>query len=400
MQRNLPLWVTGLSNLPLGFFYGFVNTAMPLLLSAQGVSVARIATISAIAFSPSFWAFLLAPIVDVGFSRKTWTWIWLAVMAACLAGCLFLTGNLLLFTIVITTGTLATSMFAAASGGWLVEIVDDEHFGRLGSWYQIANLGGSAIFGVSAAFATQHLPPVLAAVVVVALFLLPTVIYLLLPEPVAITRHPREVFRNLFRDVAQVVRRRQVFLALVMFLLPAGSFALNNVFSGLGADFHTPNSTVALICGAGVAIAASLGCLVAGPLADRFSRVGIYLFAGTLSATATVAAVLGPRTTFTFAALVLAYDFCQGISFTAFSAINFHLTGRDNPIAATQLALLFSASNLPISYLTWLDGRGYAGFGLHGLLLVDAAATFVFGALLFAAFYRFDRASLRSPLAK
>ncbi len=49
---------------------GFVVTALPFLLSKAGVSVDRIATVSAVALSPTFWAFLLTPIVDVGFSRR------------------------------------------------------------------------------------------------------------------------------------------------------------------------------------------------------------------------------------------------------------------------------------------------------------------------------------------
>ncbi|NUQ30571.1 MAG: hypothetical protein HOQ35_18920 [Acidobacteriaceae bacterium] len=38
---RLRLWVTGIANLPLGFFYGFLNITMPLLISADGSFVSE-----------------------------------------------------------------------------------------------------------------------------------------------------------------------------------------------------------------------------------------------------------------------------------------------------------------------------------------------------------------------
>lgn len=399
MQRQLPLWVTGFANLPLGFFYGFINTTMPLLLSTEGVSVARIATISAIAFSPSFWGFVAAPIVDVGFSRRTWVWIWLTMMAACIASSVLLTHHLLLFTVDLTLGCLATNLFQAAAGGWLAEMIEDEHRGHLGSWYQIANLGGAALFGVSAIFLVRRFQPgVTAAMLTASLLLVPAVaLFLLFPRPVSPARSPAVVFDSLFRDLGKILRHRDVVLGLITFLLPAGAFALNNVFSGLGGDFAVSPDWVTTVCGAGVAIACSLGCLAGGPLADRFSRMKVYICAGSATSIATGVAMFCPRSAASYAVLVLLYNFCQGINFTALTAIVFQLTGNENPLAATQMSLLFSAANLPTSYVTWLDGRGYAAFGLPGMLATDTLLMMVFGVLLLVAFYRFDPALLRAP---
>ena len=71
MQRKLPPWAMGLAMAPLGFYFGFITTATPILLSGQGVALDRIAYISAVGFSPTFWAFLLGPVLDVRFTKRT-----------------------------------------------------------------------------------------------------------------------------------------------------------------------------------------------------------------------------------------------------------------------------------------------------------------------------------------
>ena len=67
-----------------------------------------------------------------------------------------------------------------------------------------------------------------------------------------------------------------------------------------------------------------------------------------------------------FAVGVLGYNFCQGMNYTAFSALTFEIVGPGNPLAATQMALLAASANLPISYMTALDGRVYAVAWIDG----------------------------------
>jgi len=53
MRRQLPPWAMGLAIAPLGFYFGFISTAMPILLSAKGVSVDEISSVSFIGFLPA-----------------------------------------------------------------------------------------------------------------------------------------------------------------------------------------------------------------------------------------------------------------------------------------------------------------------------------------------------------
>ena len=45
--------------------------------------------------------------------------------------------------------------------------------------------------------------------------------------------------------------------------------------------------------------------------------------------------------------------------------------------------MLNSAGNLPIAYMTWLDGMAYRKGGVRGTMTMDAAANGLFSVLLF-----------------
>ncbi len=382
MARKLPLWAIGLANAPLGFYYGFINTSMPLLLVAQGVSLGRVATISAIAFSPTFWIFLLAPVLDVRLSRRAHAVVWSAVASVCLFASVMLLRHVVLFTVTLTAGCAATALFSSSLGGWLPELVPDEHRGRLSTWYNIANLGVAALYGTAAIYIVQRLPSLIGASLLALLIVAPTLLLFSLPAPQPPARTASAIFKELFHDLGIIFRRREVLLALTAFVTPASCFALTNLFAGLGPDFHASQRWVTAVCGAGVAVSCSLGCLLGGPLADRFSRMQIYILTGIGGAAVAGATILAPRSALIFAAATLAYNFLQGINYTAYTALCFELVGSNNRVAATQFSVLFCAINLPISYMTWVDGRGYAAFGLHGMLGTDALFSLLAGTAL------------------
>ena len=73
-KRKLPVWAMGLANMPTGFVYGFISTTFGILLVSRGVSVGKVGAISAIAFSPTFWAWVFSPMLDVRFTKKAYAY--------------------------------------------------------------------------------------------------------------------------------------------------------------------------------------------------------------------------------------------------------------------------------------------------------------------------------------
>ncbi len=398
MRRQLPPWAMGFALAPLGFYFGFVSTAMPILLSAKGVSVDEISKISFVGFSPTFWAFLLCPILDVQFSKRTYALIFATIAAVCLGICTLLTGNLTAFTVVLTTGCTAAVMFGGAHGGWMPDVIRDEHYSQVGGTSNIANLGAAGGFAALAVVVVRTVPAAAAALFLAVVVLLPTVMLLFIPLPAKPIRAARDVFGHFFHDLYRVCKTKNCLLGLLCFLSPTACFALTNLFSSLGADFHASEWWVTALNGPLVAIVCSLGCLAGIWLCGRYPRRTIYVVAGFGGATAALAMIWMPHTPACFAVGVLAYNFFQGINYTAFTAFEFEIVGPGNPLAATQIALLTAASNAPISYMTRIDGHFYGRHGLPGMFTVDALSSFVVGIVLLMVFRRLGKRGAEGQL--
>jgi hypothetical protein len=116
-----------MATLTFGLVAGFLITALPFILSKNGVSVDRIAGISATAMSPTFWAFLLTPIVDVGVSRRFWSFAFAISWALALAAALWLFSprHLVLFTVLLLVAEFMAVLQGNAVGGWTSEFLPD-----------------------------------------------------------------------------------------------------------------------------------------------------------------------------------------------------------------------------------------------------------------------------------
>jgi PAT family beta-lactamase induction signal transducer AmpG len=388
MRRQLPPWAMGLALAPLGFYFGFVSTAMPILLAAKGVPLGKIAEVSAWGFSPSFWAFLLCPILDVRFSKRTYALFFAGVAAVCLGVCTLLTSHLAAFTVVLTAGCAAAVIFGNAHGGWMPDVIEDKHYSAVGGTSNIANLGAAGLFSAFAVVLVRTLPGGVAAVALGLTVMVPTVLLFFIPLPAKPTRSVGEMFDNFFRDLGRVFKQPGCLLGLLCFVSPTACFALTNLFSGMGADFNVSEWWVTAINGPYVAVSCSVGCLVGIWFCSRYLRRTVYVVAGFGGAIAAVAMIWMPHTLLFFGIGVLAYNFFQGINYTAFTAFEFEIVGPGNPLASTQIALLTASANLPISYMTAVDGHFYTRHGLPGMLGVDAAASVAMGIVLLLVFQK------------
>jgi PAT family beta-lactamase induction signal transducer AmpG len=389
MRRQLPPWAMGLAIAPLGFYYGFISTAMPILLRAHGVSVGKISEVSAVGFSPTFWAFLLCPILDVRFSKRTYALFFAGVAAVCLGVSTLLTANLIAFTAVLTAGCAAAVMFGNTHQGWMPDVIEDKHYSHVGATTNVANLGAAGLFATLTIVLVRMLPALPAAGLLGLTVMVPTAMLFFIPLPATPTRGVAETFGTFFHDLYVVCKRPGCILGLICFLSPTACFALTNLFSGMGADFHTAERWVTALTGTGVAIACSVGCLLGIWFCGRFPRRKVYILTGFGGAAAALGLLWTPHTLEWFAVGVLAYNFFQGINYTALSALCYEIVGPGNPLASTQMALLTAAANLPISYMTAVDGHFHTTHGLTGMLAVDAVSSLVVGTTLLLVFRRF-----------
>jgi PAT family beta-lactamase induction signal transducer AmpG len=358
----------GSTNATFGLFAGFAVVTLPEMLAAQGVAGGRIAAIVALVLSPAFWSFLLSPILDVRFSRRTYALAFSMVAAVSIALAVTFRTHIAAVEAIVIVGFTAASLVQGAVGGWM-----------------------GSLMMLAAGEIVTHLPPPLAGTLIGSLLLLPSLLYIAIPAPPPDGRLAAESFRQFFRSILTLVQRREVLVALMLFLLPASSFALTNVLGGIGKDFSATERMVSLFAGVGSAVAGVVASLLLPPLARRLPLRPLYLAIGIAGALFTLSLLLLPQTPATFAIAITGQNGFQALSIAAASAIAFETLGPANPLAATQFSVLLAAINLPITLMGVIDGRAYTWRGVPAAFFVDASISLVVCTLLLLALHLLHR---------
>jgi MFS family permease len=356
---------------------GYLSVAIGYQLTQAGVGVEEVAALIAASYIPQTWKFLWAPVADTTLSRKTW--YALAGLVSALG--IFVTGavpadaaSLPLLYAAVLISNVASTFLAMATESLMVYNTPPELQGRAGGWFQAGNLGGNGLGGGAGLWLAQTLPdPWMAAAVIAVVCALCCAALWFVPEPPPLARTGQygRMLVAVLKDLWQVVRARAGILALLICFLPIGSGAASNLWSAVADDWHASANTVALATGVFSGIVSALGCLVGGYGADKMDRKTAYVLYGLLMALSTVAMALAPRTEAMYVVFTLIYAFIQGLTYAGFTAVVLETIGLG--AAATKYNLYASLSNMPIAYMTLVDGWAHTRWGAAGLLNVEAA---------------------------
>ena len=400
MRRRAPVWLMGLTYSTFGMYGGIVTVSMPQLLAARHIGESTIAMMSAVIVSPSFWSFLFSPILDVRFTRR-WYSVTTAIAAAVLLVLAMLNlDRLAWFAAYLTAGFFSATLYQGAVGGWLASIIPSADENRLSVWVNIGNICAGGAMAMVAGALMRLLPPTAAAFLLGAAVLAPTAVFPWMPVAAADISGARGSLKRFLLDLALLLRRRDVLLALMLFIAPAATFSLTNFLAGVGQDFQASARSVALVGGAAVLLGGACGCLLF-PLIDRLLPLRfLYLSIGALGALFTLASILLPRTPVSFAIAFIGQNVFQALAFTASTAITLDAIGRRNPLSATAWCLMFSAYNVPISYMLLVDGAGYGWRGVTGSYLADGGVSLLACLLLAVCLLRVRRAAATGPAAQ
>lgn len=361
--------------LSFGMTIGFVIVTLPQMLAAQGIPGGRIAVLVAVVTTPTFWGFLFAPILDVRFRRRTYAGIFAVVASAATALAVLHHSRLAAVEALMLVGVAAIGKYGEAIGGWTGSLVDPAHNTRLGAWITACNIGGGGAGILFSGYVTQRFAPQTAAALIFVVLLAPLAVFPLIPAPAPDATLASESFGRFAREVASLLRRREVLIALALFTLPSASFSLTNVLGGWGSGFHADPALVSLLGGAGSVVAGIVGCSLVPSIARRVPLRPLYLSIGLVGAAFTLGLLLLPHTPWTYGVAFVGENVFQAAAISVATAIAFEIIGPGNPLAATIYALLLSAGNLPIDYMEIVDGRGYVWRGVGGAFLADAVVS-------------------------
>jgi PAT family beta-lactamase induction signal transducer AmpG len=381
-RKTPPVWLLGLTNLPLGVSGGLALLTVPQWLASRHVPEPVIAEMTTLALVPTFLVFLLGPIFDIRFSRRTYAVASTLVATGGSFG-MFISGSSLTF---LGAAMICAALGAAANGmalgGWLGSLVDKEKDAALGTWMNIANIGGFGLIATVGINVIRALPAPAAGAVLAAPNLLPLLVFFRTPAPPPDSRFARESFAAFFRDLGALLKRPIVLQTLILFAVPAASFALTNTLGGLGGDYHASEAFVSVMGGSAAVVAGVIGSLLVLPLARRAPTRVLYLGIGFVGAVFTLGLIIAPHTPALFAIAMTGQNVAQSAALATVNVIALQSLGKDNPFAATQFGLLSCASALPITYMQLIDGRAYGAGGLTLMYLADGGLGLIACALL------------------
>lgn len=366
--------------LPYGISTGFASITLPYFLTQAGFSVANAAAIVALGVSTNVWLFMWGPLVDLTLTPRRWYLLAVGVSAATL----FLLGTvpfqqsaITLITAMVFVSQLAVTFVVLPMGALMAYTVPDDAKGRAAGFYQAGNLGGNGIGGGLGIWLGVHFSKELAVgLLALAMSVAASAIFFAAEFHVVVGFGFRERMRLMFRDLFAMLRSAIPLLTLILITSPIGAGAMNNLWSAVAADWKASPNIVALVTGVFNGIVCALGCLLGGWVADRFGRWWSYFGSGIALALVAIVIAFAPWTSMSYAIGVLVYAFFVGAGYAAFSALVVHAIGRG--VASTKYAICQSLGNIPVAYMTALDGWVHDRYGGIWMLNGEALLAFVF----------------------
>jgi MFS transporter, PAT family, beta-lactamase induction signal transducer AmpG len=384
--------------LPFGLAVGYAQVAVPYVLRLRGLDMRVIATIASISNLPHAWKFLWAPALDAGWKRKSWFLAMIALTAAFLALTALVPPDrdqhlgpftlLVVYTAVLTLAQATVATSSSAVLALMALTVPEHEKAKASGWQTAGNLAGTSAGGAVVTWMLGHTSPTATALVLAVTCLACTIPVFSIVEPTVAKHRIAPLFGILWKDVWATLKSREGWTGLIICLSPVGTGAMTNLFSALAVDYSRDPAAreqmVLLANGVAAGLVGALGALIGGYVAGRMNRRVAYALFGAITALAAVGMILGPANPTAFSIGCLAYYFANGLCYAAFYAFVFEMIGSGAGVT-TKLALFISASNLAISYVTFLDGAGYdaaekhwpgqAWAGRAGMLGTDALAT-------------------------
>ena len=387
-MRENPPWLFGILNIPYGTFNAIISTLIPFLLRKRGFPVNEIADVVAIASIPSVWYVLWSPVVDIGFLRRTWVLIAAGASAICAWVAIVLpSASLVLITSILFAGNVVGMLLSSANGA-VLQTLNPAVRGRASGWYQAGNLGGGALGAGATIWLAGFLSPITLGAVASVLIMLPALAALRISEDRVVRLPAAALFRALAHDIWDVLKSPRTLIGLTFFLSPVGSAAVVNLISSIGPDYHASDSQVAFVSGVAGGLLSAAGCMAGGFICDRMNRMTAYAVAGFFCAIFAVWMAVGPANAFTYTGGYTGYALGAGFAYAAFTALVLEVLGKRRHAAGSAYSLLVASGNLPIAYMTWVDGAAYKHLGVKGLMGADALANGA-GAVLLLLFARF-----------
>ncbi len=374
-----PVWIFALLVLPNAIFSnGFVGTVLSSLLRSEHMSLGDIANVTALISLPPTLYFLWSPLVDFLIRRRTWiavagTATGTLLCAALEAPKLGAPGPRFLLLLAMSVSLL----MSAAIGGLMAALVPPDHKARAGGFYQMGNVGLAALAGGGMLYFSDHLTRRWFGVVSGLMVAVPALLALLIAEPEVVMKDDAYgvVLKQIRTEFTQTFFKWKALPVLLIMCAPFGSGAAISLLPGLAPDYGISVDQVAWMNGLGGGLLTALGALLVGFLKVPADLRPAYALLGLINACTLGILLVGHPRPMTYFAGVTFYLITVGACYALFTALVLQLLGVSGKSGGSRYSIALSLGNLPIFYMTVVDGLGARWFGTKGEPGIDLSVS-------------------------
>jgi MFS transporter, PAT family, beta-lactamase induction signal transducer AmpG len=377
MSRCRPMLWLPLA-LPIGISGGFISVALANALARSGLTESITGDIVATYFLALSFGVLWGPAIDATLSRRLWVVIGVVVTAGGLFALTMLPSTFaaqtVLSVIAFVTGTGAI-IVGLASKGIAAHVFPMEDRSVAGAWYAAGNLGSASVAGaVGVSLLASTLSRSLVAIAIAASVLVTLLAVAWLPrEPTQPTIGTTSRLAASLSDVWTMLRGAKGKVALALCVVPFGTGAALNLMPSVAPQWNAAPGVVSTAVAISAPICA-IAALASGWVCVRLGAWRSFVLLGCVLAGTALAAIPLPHSPVFFVVIYNAYALVQAAIFTAFYAVVFDTAGQG--AASTKMGVFLSLSNLPYSYIAFIEGRAIDRSGITGLFLSDGLLAF------------------------
>jgi PAT family beta-lactamase induction signal transducer AmpG len=363
-------WVFGLLVAPLAVLAnGIIQGALSFLMRRQGVSVERIGEIVTLLILPQTIYFLWSPITDFLVRRRTWLMVG-ATGAGVLMALAFHQKSLASpAAVAVMFLSACCGQLVVSSCGGMMGALQSERSKRVASgFYQGGSLGFGAVAIFVLAILAEKIGQGWLGWVAAGLIALPSLVALAAPKQDVIVEAgvSRTVKRIWDEFKTTFLCWRAVPYTLVM-VFPIASGSAIGLLPGVAQDYGVNGQHMAWMNGVAGAMLTAAGSLTATLIPPRIRASVAYLTVALINAATLGVLGLGPLRPSTYYVGVTLYLFTVGAAYAMFTAVVLEFLGRSGKSGSGRYSIINSLGNVPVAYMTFMDGWGDKTWGARGL---------------------------------
>jgi PAT family beta-lactamase induction signal transducer AmpG len=393
-------WLFGLLIAPNGVLAnGLISGVLFYLLRKQGVDIGRSSQIVALLILPQSIYFLWSPITDFWIRRRTWLIVG-AIASALTMAAAFHGGRLDTPSAValMFLSSCFGQLIVSSCGGMMGTLRTEASRRRASGFYQAGSLafGALGIFGLASLAEKFSIGPL--GWITAALIALPALAALAAPEqPQQSGEGIKQTFACIWQEFKTTFLRWRAIPYTLIMLFPMCSGAAIGLLPGIAQDYGITGQQMAWMNGIGGALLTATGALAATLVPARIRASVAYLSVGILNEATIAILWLGPLHPSTYFVGATLYLFTIGACYALFTAVVLEFLGNSGKSGCARYSIINSMGNVPVAYMTAVDGHGGKLWGARGLAGTDAVVGTIGATILLTYFLTRKRTKTPAP---